>query len=432
MNNRFNYVVTLIISLILVSCNIEDGIIPDKDSVAFTEINYKLSPDEAVTILSDFLSAQEEYTKSRSMSSPDERNVLNIEAISKTSLYTRAMDEPNMSLDIDTLLYIINFKDNMGYAIVAADKRTEPIIALVDTGTFSLDDLQEGIDEGLLSFIDDAIQMEIKDITEYEQQPLSRTLVTNGYTISSYYQPILHTRWDQGYVYGKYCPNKLAGCAVIATAQILSHFKNIGQVNWSYNGIGGSAILHWDRIISDCDNHYGRLTSPDCSTSGDEIAHLVRYLGIALDAKYEDDSTGVGASKPMDWFNNWSGLKATKLKDYNESDIVSAIKIGNPVFGSGYSKKKKFLGIRVGWKGGHAWVFDGVMTASKDGKTSTLIHCNWGWNGRNNGYYISKAFDTNAGAIIYENEGIFGNLGEYQSSGTSNYQYHLQYSIISR
>ena len=61
-----------------------------------------------------------------------------------------------------------------------------------------------------------------------------------------------------------------------------------------------------------------------------------------------------------------------------------------------------------------------------DNKTSTFIHCNWGWNGRNNGYYISKAFNTNAGAIIYDN------AGDYQASGTSNYKYHLQYSIINR
>ncbi len=426
MNNRFNYVAILIMSFIMIACNNEDGIIPIKGSEESTAITYKLSPDEAVTILADFLSAKEEYNQSRSMSSQEERSVLNIEAIRNASLNSRAISEPNISLNIDTLLYIVNFENDKGFAIVAADKRTEPIIALVDTGSFSFDDLQEEVDEGLLSFIDDAVQMEIKDIMEYEQTPLSRTLVTNGYTINSYYQPILHTRWTQGDVYGKYCPNKLAGCAVIATAQILSHFKNLGQVNWSYNGIGGSAILHWDRIISDCDNHYGRLTSSDCSVSGDEIAHLVRYLGIALDADYKDDSTGVGESKAIDWFNKWGGLKATKLKDYNESEIVNAIKMGNPVYGRGNSGKKKFLGIRVGWKGGHAWVFDGMMVASKDGKASTLIHCNWGWNGRNNGYYISKAFDTNAGAIIYDND------GDYQSSGTSNYKYHLQYSIISR
>ena len=90
------------------------------------------------------------------------------------------------------------------------------------------------------------------------------------------------------------------------------------------------------------------------------------------------------------------------------------------------SGKKKVLGSRVGWQGGHAWDYDGMLTASKDNKTSTFIHCNWGWNGRNNGYYISKAFNTNAGAIIYDN------AGDYQASGTSNYKYHLQYSIINR
>lgn len=56
------------------------------------------------------------------------------------------------------------------------------------------------------------------------------------------------------------------------------------------------------------------------------------------------------------------------MKDYNETNIVNAIKGGNPVYARGNSGKKKVLGIRVGWKGGHAWVYDGMLTASKDNK----------------------------------------------------------------
>lgn len=411
----------------MASCSNEDLELADN---AIQEQNqqasFKVSPEEAKTELGDFLEQlNSSDTKTRSIGQLEIADVFPI----RKGVHTRAAssDEPGSEdVEIDTLMYAINFLDNRGFALVAADKRTTPILAVIDEGSFSVDSLQEGTDEGFLSFVDDAIQMELKDIEEYEDKPVSRTLITNGYTINSYYKPILHTRWTQDGVYGKYCPNSIAGCAIIATAQILSHFQTIGQVNWSYNGTGRSAILHWDRIISDCDKHSGRLTSSDCYTSGDEIAHLVRYLGIALGADYKKGSTGCGESKAIDWFNKWGGLKASKLKDYNETNIVNAIKGGNPVYARGNSGKKKVLGIRVGWKGGHAWVYDGMLTASKDNKTSTFIHCNWGWNGRNNGYYISKAFNTNAGAIIYDN------AGDYQASGTSNYKYHLQYSIINR
>ncbi|MDE6352081.1 MAG: C10 family peptidase, partial [Muribaculaceae bacterium] len=421
-------IIIVMISFAMFACSSEENFIPQNRTEELSHSNYKISPEEAVSLLSEFLSAKDDYSLSRSMFVPKKHTVLSVEPIRNSISKTRAgsESESDWAQQMDTLLYVVNFENNMGYAIVAADKRTEPVIALVDNGSFSIDELQEGADEGLLSFIDDAIQMEMKDITEYNQQPDSRTLVSNGYTISSYYQPILHTRWAQDDVYGKYCPNKIAGCAIIAAAQILSHFKCLAQVSWSYNGVGGSSVLHWDRIIADCDQNRGRLIYSDCASSADEVAHLVRYLGSAFDADYKKESTATGESKAIDWFNKWSGLKASKLKDYNETEIVSAIKAGNPVYGRGNAGKKKVLGIRVGWKDGHAWVFDGMMVASKDGKTSTLVHCNWGFGGRNDGYYISKAFDTNAGAVIYDNE------GDYQWGDTGNYRYHLQYSIITR
>ena len=86
---------------------------------------------------------------------------------------------------------------------------------------------------------------------------------------------------------------------------------------------------------------------------------------------------------------------------------------------------KKVLGIRVGWKGGHAWTFDGLIASKKDGQIKYLIHCNWGWNGCKNGYYLSKVFDTNAGAKIYDTK-------DSQLGNTSNYKYNIKYSLIER
>ena len=107
------------------------------------------------------------------------------------------------------------------------------------------------------------------------------------------------------------------------------------------------------------------------------------------------------------------------------SAIVSAIKAGNPVYARGNSGKKKVFGIRVGWKGGHAWIYDGAIIASKDGKSNTFVHCNWGWGGYKNGYYLSNAFDTKAGATMYDSS-------DTQTGNTSNYKYNLEYSIITK
>lgn len=415
-----------ILSLLLLvvgmaSCsNNEDLFDSNSKKTKSTQVEtFKVSPEEAKEELVGFLNKMGTSSLTRSTTN---KNIGEVQAIRNSFMdaTTRSMSEEG---DIDTLMYAINFADNQGFALVAADKRTSPVLAIIDEGSFNVDSLSEDKDEGFLAFIDNAINMEKEDIQNYSAQ--TRSMQTNGYVVNTIYSPILHTKWTQQDVYGQYCPNGIAGCTVIATAQILSYFKNIGHVNWAYNGTIGSSDLHWDKIISDCDSHDGKLLSSSCSTSANEVAHLVRYLGIAFGAKYNKKSTSVGESKAIDWFNKWGGLKASSLKGYNESAIVSAIKAGNPVYARGNSGKKKVFGIRVGWKGGHAWIYDGAIIASKDGKSNTFVHCNWGWGGYKNGYYLSNAFDTKAGATMYDSS-------DTQTGNTSNYKYNLEYSIITK
>lgn len=68
-------------------------------------------------------------------------------------------------------------------------------------------------------------------------------------------------------------------------------------------------------------------------------------------------------------------------------------------------------------QGGHAWVMDGIGTVeyycwtyycydpvsksyeSKDLKvvSSKYVHCNWGWGGIDNGYFLEGVYDTDKG-----------------------------------
>lgn len=411
----------------LASCdNDEFDLKEDDASTTSQQSSFNVSPEEAELKLYDFMTQLKTSSfQSRSVEQVQVKDVCPI----RNGMHTKSVsteDSGIYDVDIDTLMYAINFVNNEGFALVAADKRTSPILAIVDEGAFCVDSLSESKDEGFLFWLDYAIKMEIQDIANYEEIPQTRAVVTNEYTITSEYSPILHTKWEQKDVYGKYCPNGTAGCVIIATAQILSHYKTIGHVNWSYNETAGSSDLHWDKIISDCDNNNGKLISKSCATSANEVAHLVRCLGIALGAEYKKtEETSAKTSKAVEWFNKWGGLNASSLKGYNENAILSAIKLGYPVLARGYSGKKKVLGIRVGWKGGHAWVYDGAIVASKDGKSTNFVHCNWGWGGYKNGYYISNAFNANSGATIYDSQDV-------QNGSASNYKYNLEYSIVKR
>lgn len=414
----------LLLAIGLASCN-NDDLVDAKERLQNDAASFKISPNEAKVELGNFVNQLNATNKRmRSTNALKMAEVLPI----RNRAQTRSVSQDNLenrNSDIDTLMYAINFANGQGFALVAADRRTTPILAIIDEGSFCVDSLKEDKDEGFLTFLDNAIEMEIQDIKNYGESLQTRSLANNGYVISAIHNPILHTKWSQQSVYGKYCPNNIAGCVIIATAQILSHYKTIDHVNWAHNGITGSSDLHWNKIISDCDNNNGTLISSSVATSADEVAHLVRYLGIALGADYNKNSTGTKSSKAIEWFNKYGRLKASSLKGYNEKAILSAIETGNPVFGRGNSGKKKVLGIRVGWKGGHAWVYDGSLVASKDGKTNNFVHCNWGWGGYKNGFYVSKAFNTNVGAAIYDPY-------DSQIGSSPNFKYNLEYSIITK
>jgi hypothetical protein len=71
-----------------------------------------------------------------------------------------------------------------------------------------------------------------------------------------------------------------------------------------------------------------------------------------------------------------------------------------------------FMGAISDWFGGHAWVIDGSLQRKRtlrfefaeDGDVSTreeytpvMLHCNWGWGGKCDGYYTSGVFNLSGG-----------------------------------
>ena len=431
---KLKFIYATLALLLLFSCSVEDNLeslMQDNNEI----VTYKVTQEEAQSIVQGFVDEMSFISSTRSANEMSHKEISSVYALRKNLIQTRSgADGNDFPIDLDTLMYVVNFSNDNGFVLVAADKRTEPIFAIVDEGNFNFELLSEEDNDMFLTFLDYAISTELDDIENFSGNISQTRATSNGWTINTKYAPILKTKWSQGgennpNSYGKYCPNKTTGCTVIATAQILSHFQTISHVNWSYNGVGASSDLHWSQIISDCENNNGVLSSTYTPQSLNEVAHLCRYLGIAFGAKYNSDgSTSVGEEdKPIDWFNKWGGLKASKLKEYNESQIITSIKNGNPVYGRGNSGRKKFLGITVKYKGGHAWVYDGYISATKNGKQQNLIHCNWGWGSSKfyNGYYLSKVFDTNSGSEIYDNEVT-------RSGQSGYYKYNLEYSIISR
>ncbi|MDO5608860.1 MAG: C10 family peptidase [Capnocytophaga sp.] len=120
---------------------------------------------------------------------------------------------------------------------------------------------------------------------------------------------------------------------------------------------------------------------------------------------------------------------------YNFSRIKNSLSEGTPLIISAYALRETytyrtwFLGPKkTGYRYdvGHAWVLDGWISRkrrvdifkSNDIKNPVdyyyeyddLVHCNYGWSGRSDGYYNSTVFTTNAGPVTRKS----GQRGNYQ------------------
>ena len=151
------------------------------------------------------------------------------------------------------------------------------------------------------------------------------------------------------------------------------------------------------------------------------IAELYYQLGLPanLNMDYDVDGSGEYDTSVPRTFENFGYTSGGNITPYNLDEIMNVIST-RPVYVSGCSLKItepifSIFGIEIGeitsYDRGHAWVIDQVMQRSrfvyKDAfetraivkETQYLVHCNWGWNGYNNGYYHSGIFNTNEGPV---------------------------------
>ena len=91
-----------------------------------TVSSFHIPVDSALATLYDFI-ADAEGIDSRSNTS---RKVVDVTTVYARNVMSRYSDT---DVDCDNLLYIANFEDEQGYAILAADKRIgEKVIAITD------------------------------------------------------------------------------------------------------------------------------------------------------------------------------------------------------------------------------------------------------------------------------------------------------------
>ena len=369
-------------------------------------------------------------------------------SVATNNLYSKGESDEE-SDDVNLFVYDINKEDGNGYAILCDDLRIGDVICIAD-GEYRFGDSDNPIaqyfEEQLDSYINDTKQV-WEDLNENDvellknkcgitDEDIQETIQQNIFSKAS--EPIrlydwkidqinekciLKTKWGQRSFYndaiqavkGK---DYYVGCTAVATAQLIAFHKRpyiMSSPNgrtrffrlkalWPKVARNWGGVFDWDVIYDPgkvkAENPSNKKTVERLDSRFYQIPALMYEVAEGIKSVYtEKDGTSAYLGDSVNYLRS-IGYKCdntTRNDKYSFDDIKKSIDRGLPVLARGSSHK-----------GGHAWVMDGYKKCHRDQKLyvrssgscktvttriyGDFVHCNFGWEGDSDGYYIDRVF----------------------------------------
>lgn len=342
----------------------------------------------------------------------------------------KTLPSPSRSGEIDTLYYVVNFAARQGFAIVAANRVVEPLLAITEAGSYEPEQETENL--GYKSYLTHITEM-LSSIAEDESTsflpdpdlpegdtPEGRCqwheITCRTFIPSQHYKiPVM---WGQTGIYGRYFGedfnnNHTAGCTNVAMGQIMSYFKQPQSIQIDFDSIHSQTLpLDWDKISR-------HVSGNNCSCGNDSsyvhstIGLLLRQLA-KLNHSFPSSPTSTGT------FTSMVAKQTMTALGYNCSDeevFTDSLGVGmeNTIY------LMRGSAAINGTNAGHCWAADDhyrmEITTQRwwsydsnpfehyDETTTTqvfhLVHINWGWNGMFNGYFRWNILNPNR-AEVYD------------------------------
>ena len=310
--------------------------------------------------------------------------------------YTRSSDE-GFSPD-EPLVYLINYQDDNGYAILAANSSLpDPVIAVTEKGSIN-DDL----------LIEDSNAHNGSDFSAFMQSVIGNYLVnvetddqevetgTRSNTTLLNISPLFPNWWYQDDEFSKYCLNDAGvrckvGCVGLATAMALCRYKKNSA--WVY------AYGH----NHNCMNMQSFLLPPndivvldENESLPDSVFRYVADVAKAINTTFGINSSNATLQEASIYFHSIQIYTAERHLNYKLDYVTDMLPAGKPVVMAGFNN--------IAFSNGHAWIVDGIQQSyNSNGSIATYLHCNWGYWGVSNGYYASKVFSPRTGPEYQDN-----------------------------
>lgn len=484
--------------LFVASCT-SDFVSPEPEDITpMTEINHTRSIASAVEHLYQFMEQTEEGASTRAA---EEKKIKNVQVITRWNAPTRSLAS-DMPSDMDTLLYVVNFENEAGFAILAADERTpEVVLGLGDSGTIEiggpvdiddsrpifegypldgpgfftdperfgdelfmnpntadlfnaeyneylignlrLDDIgavdengnpyeglntqpEDYITELLIGMCLEYVTPHKPDLPDPGVSPIeigddpdrpiiigpdqpgpggsnqTKLITTHSpWTILEKVSPLLGFAiyWHQDSPFNDYTPERRrywlfgprrhapAGCFPLAAAKVLTYFEHPRDLTWK------------NKLVN-----LTELKKSFQTDLGKEAARLLlATVGDGCDSWYFYNGTFTFPWRVVSYLRSHA-YPTTKDTSYAFDKIKDMLKKSKPVIAYGLP------GVKI--HKAHAWNIDGYKIQQRTDTlrtyigtflykeelgqtTNVMVHCDFGWKGTANGYYVSGLFESN-------------------------------------
>lgn len=348
---------------LLCACTDDVSVAPNYD-----DMSYFIPEDSAIAISNKAITMISNENKTRCIKKELEIKDVNLVSLSN-KLKTRSGEVNN----VNSSLYIINYKNDKGFSIISCDKRLRPIYAVSDTGNITLADT---LKNKSLALFFNGVRSDMEMVSENSQKIDPYLLDETIYSPQVY--PLIWEAprlWGQGDPYNTYCYTKdgkkaLAGCTAVACGIVMSYYGWPQYIN--------DKRLNWHSMKKNKIDH--------------NIDYVFAKLGEKklLDIYYGEKASGAKAANFSRTFSQMGYYAPDKLKDFSESNICRLLEDTKR---DGYGPLL-IVGVTTDGTAGHTWVIDGYCRSvtnyerTKVLYDTNLFHCIWGWKGNNNGYFF--------------------------------------------
>lgn len=195
----------------------------------------------------------------------------------------------------DTLIYIVEYADNAGFVVIAANRQVEPVLAVIDEGTYygTINNGNEGFDMAMAMAKNYAKSggliaggTTIKPWIKADEFREERTILSS-YTVEP---KTIDLKWGQHCPEGTQCPNGVSGCGPSAMFLALACIERPHSIILTYQTkYNDQTEIKWSKIkehhISAPLGASSYSDKCDVFTHG-HIACICRELGKRADADY--------------------------------------------------------------------------------------------------------------------------------------------------